>query len=292
MNYFTHYWQNETWESNRKSNPEGTLLKHISGNSFTKRGVKVGDAIYVVTVKKGKLYLCGKLIVGKFCNVYEAAKDLGLPPEELWQAAEHIAASEATTHLWDLEVPLTITEQLELLSGNEIVYPKFVSPGKLDRQTFRIVRQLEPKSAAMLDKLLGDLEPIESQSNEEQKTSLWNQETTYESAENAEFESGVEGNKKQRYTTYYERIPENRKQAIKIHGVTCKACDFNFEKKYGSHGKDFIHVHHIKPVSQFEKPKKINPETDLIPLCPNCHSMVHRFKSKTLSLEELKKIIQ
>lgn len=292
MNYFTHYWQNETWEINRKSNPEGTLLKHISGNSFTKRGVKVGDAVYVVTVKKGKLYLCGKLIVGKFCNVYEVAKDLGLPPEELWQAAEHIAASEATTHLWDLEVPLTITEQLELLSGNEIVYPKFVSPGKLDRQTFRIVRQLEPKSAAMLDKLLDDLEPIESQSDEEQETSLWNQETTDESAENAEFESGVEGNKKQRYTTYYERIPENRKQAIKIHGVTCKACDFNFEKKYGSLGKDFIHVHHIKPISQFEKPKKINPETDLIPLCPNCHSMVHRFKSKTLSLEELKEIIQ
>jgi len=116
--------------------------------------------------------------------------------------------------------------------------------------------------------------------------------TSDESAEDAEFESGVEGNKKQRYTTYYERIPENRKQAIKIHGVTCKACDFNFEKKYGSHGKDFIHVHHIKPISQFEKPKRINPETDLIPLCPNCHSMVHRFKSKTLSLEELKKIIQ
>lgn len=168
----------------------------------------------------------------------------------------------------------------------------FKTPNTLDQQTLRGVRQLEPKSAANLDKFLGDLEPIGFQSGEEQKTSLWKMESLNDGAEEGEFESGVEGKKKQRYTTYYERLPENRKQAIKIHGVTCKACNFNFEKTYGAHGKDFIHVHHIKPVSQFEKPKKINPKTDLTVLCPNCHSMVHRYKNKTLSLDQLKNLIQ
>lgn len=64
MKYFTHYWQNDTWEYNRDVNSAGTLLTHISGNSFKNRGVQVGDAVYVVTVKQGKLFLCGKMIVG------------------------------------------------------------------------------------------------------------------------------------------------------------------------------------------------------------------------------------
>lgn len=109
MNYFTHYWQNDTWELNRKEDFQETVLAHISGNSFLKRGVEIGDSVYVVTVKKGKLYLCGKLIVGKFCSVEEIAEDLGLSPDNLWQASEHIVASETTEPVWDLEVPISIT---------------------------------------------------------------------------------------------------------------------------------------------------------------------------------------
>ena len=35
----------------------------------------------------------------------------------------------------------------------------------------------------------------------------------------------------------------------------------------------------------------IDPKTDLICLCPNCHRMVHRYKDKVLTLEELKGIL-
>ena len=73
MNYFTHYWQNDTWDFNRKFSKKGDLLKHIAGNLFTKRGVQVGDLIYVVTVKQGKLFVCGKLKVGRFCTIDDAA---------------------------------------------------------------------------------------------------------------------------------------------------------------------------------------------------------------------------
>ena len=48
----------------------------------------------------------------------------------------------------------------------------------------------------------------------------------------------------------------------------------NFEQTYGELGKDFIEVHHLHPVSQGER--KVNPIEDLIPLCSNCHSMIHR----------------
>lgn len=108
-----------------------------------------------------------------------------------------------------------------------------------------------------------------------------------ETGENYEFESYYEGDKTRKYVTVYERNPKLRKQALQIHGYDCKGCGFNFEKFYGSHGKDFIHIHHIKPVSQFDAPEKVNPETDLVPLCPNCHSMVHRDRKKTIPIEEL-----
>ncbi|MGO2364597.1 MAG: HNH endonuclease, partial [Psychrobacter sp.] len=104
-------------------------------------------------------------------------------------------------------------------------------------------------------------------------------------------ESFSEGEKSKRYVTKYERNPKYRKQAIAIHGNSCAACGFNFGNFYGEYAEGFIHVHHIIPVSEFDTPKDIDPETDLIPLCANCHSVVHRKKDKTLSILEIKNLI-
>lgn len=99
----------------------------------------------------------------------------------------------------------------------------------------------------------------------------------------------IEGNKIVRYSTYYERNPYNRAKAIEIHGCYCHACGFDFEKVYGEIGKGYIQVHHINPISE-TGPIEINPSKDLIPLCSNCHSIVHRNKNYTLNIEELKSL--
>lgn len=106
-----------------------------------------------------------------------------------------------------------------------------------------------------------------------------------------DLESSSEGKSSKRYVTTYERNPENRKRAIAVHGVTCKACEFNFEQFYGAYAKDYIQIHHITPLSELEGPKNINPETELIPLCANCHAIIHRRKNKTLSIDELIELI-
>ena len=105
------------------------------------------------------------------------------------------------------------------------------------------------------------------------------------------FESGLEGKKTQVLTTKYERDPKLRLQAVLIHGESCAVCGFNFEEKYGEHGKGFIHIHHIKAISTAGGEIIVNPETDLIPLCANCHAMIHRRKDITLTIDELSKII-
>lgn len=113
--------------------------------------------------------------------------------------------------------------------------------------------------------------------------------------ENWEYKSTVseaspEGNKKAHYVTKYERDPKNRAAAIKIHGLKCAVCGFDFEKTYGVQGKGFIEVHHIKPLYMLEETMVINPLTDLICLCSNCHRMIHRKKNQVLSVEQLKEI--
>jgi 5-methylcytosine-specific restriction protein A len=68
-------------------------------------------------------------------------------------------------------------------------------------------------------------------------------------------------------------------------------CKFNFEKNYGVVAKDFIHVHHLTKISSIKESYKINPEKDLVPVCPNCHSIIHKRKIP-YTIEEMKKMIK
>ena len=110
-------------------------------------------------------------------------------------------------------------------------------------------------------------------------------------AEQAEEGHEIEGSIKFYYGKRFERSSKNRKLAIQKHGLDCFVCGFNFEEIYGERGKDFIEVHHINPLSTLGEVIKVNPETDLIPLCANCHRMVHRRKDDVLDLESLKDIL-
>jgi hypothetical protein len=107
-----------------------------------------------------------------------------------------------------------------------------------------------------------------------------------------EEEEFFEGKSRERFSNYYERKPKLRARAISLHGTKCMACNFDFEKKYGKHGNGFIEVHHLKPISELKDETPINPKTDMVVVCSNCHRMIHRDKNHVLSLEELEKIIQ
>lgn len=89
----------------------------------------------------------------------------------------------------------------------------------------------------------------------------------------------------------FERIPKNRQRAIEIHGSICSICGFDFERVYGERGRGFIEIHHIKPLNLFSTEEYVNPETDLFPVCANCHRMIHRKIDSILTIEEMKKII-
>jgi len=99
-----------------------------------------------------------------------------------------------------------------------------------------------------------------------------------------------EGTKKQILVNAYERSSQARQECINEYGYKCTICKFDFEKTYGVIGKNFIHVHHIKPLSEIDEKYKINPIKDLRPVCPNCHAMLHRRKP-AYGLEEITNLI-
>lgn len=88
----------------------------------------------------------------------------------------------------------------------------------------------------------------------------------------------------------YERNLRAKTECIKQHGDSCYFCNFNFGKAYGKTAEGHIHVHHIKPLSEIKKNYIVNPINDLIPVCPNCHVVIHMYKP-ALTIKEMKKLM-
>ena len=109
-------------------------------------------------------------------------------------------------------------------------------------------------------------------------------------------ETGVEGKRRERYSTYYERKPELRAEAVAIHGTKCMvlACGFDFARRYGRRGDKFIEVHHLKPLSwnSSGELRQTVPATDMAVVCSNCHRMIHRYKDRVLSLAGVSALIE
>lgn len=85
----------------------------------------------------------------------------------------------------------------------------------------------------------------------------------------------------------YERNAEARRKCIEHHGYRCAACSFAFEDVYGLLGHRYIHVHHVVPLEEIDGEYEVDPVTDLVPICPNCHAMIHR-ASPALTIAQLK----
>jgi predicted HNH restriction endonuclease len=71
--------------------------------------------------------------------------------------------------------------------------------------------------------------------------------------------------------------------------LACEVCSFRFADSYGEVGAGFIEAHHIVPISELAH-DSIVKLTDLVPVCSNCHSMLHR-QRPWLRLDQLKEIV-
>lgn len=88
----------------------------------------------------------------------------------------------------------------------------------------------------------------------------------------------------------YERNPEARRRCIEHYGTSCCICGFDFGSVYGEVADGFIHVHHLRSLSEIGTKYEIDPIEDLRPVCPNCHAVLHR-RSPAFSIEEIRALL-
>jgi len=105
-----------------------------------------------------------------------------------------------------------------------------------------------------------------------------------------EDEEFFEGTERRVIATIYERNPAARKRCIDYHGAVCCVCDFDFAAVYGEIAEGFIHVHHVKPMSEIGENYSVDPIKDLVPVCPNCHAVIHLGR-KTRGIDVVKKLM-
>lgn len=99
-----------------------------------------------------------------------------------------------------------------------------------------------------------------------------------------------EGRGHDKISIRYERSRLARERCLARWGYKCYICGMDFESVYGEIGKGFIEVHHKVPISQRGGEYEFVPERDLVPLCSNCHSMVHYKTVVPRDVDKLKKL--
>lgn len=105
-------------------------------------------------------------------------------------------------------------------------------------------------------------------------------------------ETYSEGDITHKLSYSYERNPIARAEAIRVHGLTCQVCGFNFKEFYGIRGTGYIEVRHLIPLSMTREERQTDPRKDLVVLCSNCHRMIHRIRNNPIMPEDLIRMIK
>jgi 5-methylcytosine-specific restriction enzyme A len=100
-----------------------------------------------------------------------------------------------------------------------------------------------------------------------------------------------EGSVKTIRVNAYERSSLAREKCILHHGCRCYVCSLILAEVYGEPAQGYIHVHHLRQLSEIGESYQVDPINDLRPVCPNCHAIIHT-RQPAYSIEEVKDLIQ
>lgn len=290
--FWTTHWQFKWYSGNNNSRSKYV----VSGsNQYLARGVNPGDYVYVVSLSRGQLYLGRRQVVDHIATRDEAVELLD--NEFLHDSDDWIISlrSKSTPFQSGRRLAPELTKRIRFLSpSSEVKEPFFVSPTELDVQATRGVRQLTSATAALFEDILAatdDLtEEIEVTSDMIEgrvKKRIKEQAPLPEEIEPGTYREGASTSV---LVNRYERDLKARAACIAMYGSFCHACYFDFADTYGPEFAGFIHVHHLVPLSDVGENYEVNPETDLIPVCPNCHSLIHR-RNPPYTIDEVQQML-
>jgi len=89
----------------------------------------------------------------------------------------------------------------------------------------------------------------------------------------------------------YERSTVAREKCILHYGCKCSVCNAVLSDIYGEIAQGYIHVHHLRQLSEINERYQVDPIEDLRPVCPNCHVIIHT-SNPPYTIEQVKGFIE
>jgi len=89
----------------------------------------------------------------------------------------------------------------------------------------------------------------------------------------------------------YERDQAARGERLAHYGSKCVVCGFEFGEAYDGMVTGYIHVHHLKKLSEIGREYSVDPIADLRPVCPNCHAVIHLNK-QPFTIEDVQAMVK
>jgi len=259
----------------------GQAIDHAASEQFGK--VRPGDTVWIVNIEKGthRFLLVGRLEVGAVVGQREANRALQArygADYDVYRASHHLLAIEGSEEP-AREIPLDpVARRLRFVSPA----PKdrlTIDNGQVDAQQVRALRELTPETIDLFEGLW-----LEASGRDLRRSGIHGE-------ERVPSRSYLEGAAVRVLVNRYERDRGARDDCIAEHGAVCSVCEFDFSRAYGQLGEGFIHVHHLVPLSSVGRRYRVDGRRDLIPVCPNCHAMLHTGATPP-SVERLRQIVR
>lgn len=94
------------------------------------------------------------------------------------------------------------------------------------------------------------------------------------------------------FVNRFERDRRARDECLRLFGHRCAACGMSFAQRYGPEVDGLIHVHHVVPLSEIREGYAPDPASDLVPICPNCHAVIHARKGTTRTIADVQRMLR
>jgi hypothetical protein len=259
------YWRSDQVRMALTEASRGQAIDHTASEQFGK--VRSGDTVWIVNIEKGthRFLLVGRIEVGAVVGQREANRVLKArygADYDVYRASHHLLAIEGSEEPAK-EIPLDpVVRRLRFLSPS----PRdrlTVESGQVDAQQVRALRELTPETIDLLEGLWRD-----ASGRDVRRSGV-------DGEERVPNRSYLEGSAVRVLVNRYERDHRAREDCISHHGAVCAVCEFDFSRAYGQIGEGFIHVHHVVPLASVGRSYEVDGRRDLIPVCPNCHAMLH-----------------
>jgi hypothetical protein len=271
------YWKTDQVHAALEDAARGHMVDHAASEQFGK--VQPGDTVWIVNIEKGthRFLLVARIEVGAVVGQREANRVLKArygDDYDVYRATHHLLTIEGSQEP-AREIPLDpVARQLRFVapqSRDRLT----ITAGQVDQQQVRAVRGLTPDTIEIFEGLWRT-----ASGRDARRSGI-------EGEEHVPNRSYLEGTAVRVLVNRYERDREARDACVAHHGAVCVVCSFEFVREYGEMGEGFIHVHHMVPLATLGQQYRVDPINDLVPVCPNCHAMLHR-SEPPMTVDELR----